>query len=465
MDGFTGNIAFTFGACAEPVGNQAGQEGKAVAVLLIGTLDTKGAELGYVRDRLAAAGVPTLVADAGVLGPPAFAADIPREELFAEAGGNVEQLRTGADRGQAVAAAADAAAKLAARLHREGRLSGVLSLGGSAGTTIGSAAMRALPLGVPKLMVSTLASGQVQPYVGTRDVMMMYSVVDISGVNRISRLVLDNAAAAMAGMVRGSNPSPGPSPKRGGEQGGEPHSPHSLLGKGAGGLGSSSQDKPLVTATMFGVTTPCVEAARRVVEAAGFEVLVFHATGSGGRTMEGLIRDGLIAGVLDITTTELADELAGGVFSAGPDRLTAAALAGVPQVISVGAVDMVNFGPPETVPERYKGRRFYQHNPTVTLMRTTPEENDKIGKEIAEKASAAKGPTAILLPLRGVSAIDAEGKPFWWPEADAALFASIRNWVSPGVEVVELDLHINDPLFAHAAAERLLRMMGREQLA
>ncbi|HET6573604.1 MAG TPA: Tm-1-like ATP-binding domain-containing protein, partial [Fimbriiglobus sp.] len=177
------------------------------------------------------------------------------------------------------------------------------------------------------------------------------------------------------------------------------------------------------------------------------------------------IRDGLIAGVLDITTTELADELAGGVFGAGPDRLTAAALAGVPQVISVGAVDMVNFGPPETVPERYKGRRFYQHNPTVTLMRTTPEENDKIGKEIAEKASAARGPTAILLPLRGVSAIDAEGKPFWWPEADAALFASIRNWVSPGVEVVELDLHINDPLFAHAAAERLLRMMGREQLA
>lgn len=409
-----------------------------MAVLLIGTLDTKGAELGYVRDRLAAAGVPTLVADAGVLGPPAFAADIPRERLFAEAGASVEQLRTAADRGKAVAAAADAAAKLAARLLREGRLSGVLSLGGSAGTTIGSAAMRALPLGVPKLMVSTLASGQVQPYVGTRDVMMMYSVVDISGVNRISRLVLDNAAAAMAGMVREA---------RNAER------------------GTRNEDRPLVTATMFGVTTPCVEAARRAVEAAGFEVLVFHATGSGGRTMEGLVRDGLIAGVLDITTTELADELAGGVFGAGPDRLTAAALSGVPQVISVGAVDMVNFGPPETVPEKYKGRRFYQHNPTVTLMRTTPEENDKIGKEIAEKASAAKGPTAILLPLRGVSAIDAEGKPFWWPEADAALFQSIRNWVSPGVEVVELDLHVNDPLFAASAAERLLRMMGREQIA
>jgi uncharacterized protein (UPF0261 family) len=410
-----------------------------VAVLLIGTLDTKGAEIGYVRDRLAAAGVPTLVADAGVLGPASFTPDVSREELFAAAGVNVELLRAAADRGRAVTVAADAAAKLAARLHREGRLSGVLSLGGSAGTTIGSAAMRALPLGVPKLMVSTLASGQVQPYVGTRDVMMLYSVVDISGVNRISRLVLDNAAAAMAGMVQGSGVRSQESVK--------------------------PEDKPLVTATMFGVTTPCVEAARKAVEAAGFEVLVFHATGSGGRTMEGLVRDGLIAGVLDITTTELADELAGGVFNAGPDRLTAAALAGVPQVISVGAVDMVNFGPPETVPTKYKDRRFYQHNPTVTLMRTTPEENDRIGKEIAEKASAAKGPTAILLPLKGVSAIDAEGKPFWWPEADRALFESIRNWVAPGIEVVELDLHINDPLFAAAAAERLLRMMGKEQLA
>jgi uncharacterized protein (UPF0261 family) len=309
----------------------------------------------------------------------------------------------------------------------------VLALGGSAGTTIGTAAMRAVPVGVPKVMVSTLASGDVRPYVGTRDVTMMYSVVDISGLNRISRRVLANAAGAMIGMQKWPVAS--------------------------GQWPEKTEDKPLVTATMFGVTTPCVEAARKPVEAAGFEVLVFHATGTGGRTMEGLIRDGLIAGVLDLTTTELADELAGGVMAAGPDRLTAAALAGVPQVISVGAVDMVNFGPPETVPEKYKDRRFYRHNPTVTLMRTTPEENDRIGKEIAEKASAAKGPTAILLPLKGVSAIDAEGKPFWWPEADAALFQSVRNWVAPGVEVVELDLHINDPAFAAAAAERLLRMM------
>ena len=224
-------------------------------------------------------------------------------------------------------------------------------------------------------------------------------------------------------------------------------------------LGGEAGDKPLVTATMFGVTTPCVEAARRIVEASGYEVLVFHATGVGGLTMESFVRDGLIAGVLDVTTTELADELVGGVLSAGRDRLTAAALRGVPQVISLGALDMVNFGPPETVPEKFRGRRFYQHNPTVTLMRTTPDENDQLGKEIAHKASAAKGPTAVLVPRRGVSAIDREGQPFWWPEADDALFQSLRTWMSPHVELIELDLHIHDPDFAQAAADTLLRLV------
>jgi uncharacterized protein (UPF0261 family) len=395
-----------------------------MSVLLIGTLDTKGAEFAYVRDRLRAAGVPVLVADVGAKGEPAFPPDIPRTAIF-------DPAKAGNDRGTAVALAADGAAKLAERLHRDGKLTGVLSLGGSAGTTIGTAAMRALPVGVPKLMVSTLASGQVQPYVGTRDVTMMYSVVDIAGLNRVSRAVLDNAAAAMIGMVTFSRDAQ-----------------------------QSANDRPLIAATMFGVTTPCVEAARTILEAAGYEVLVFHATGSGGRTMEGLIRDGLIAGVLDITTTELADELAGGVLSAGPDRLTAAALKGVPQLISVGALDMVNFGPPETIPEKYKGRKFYRHNPTVTLMRTTPEEMDQLGKEVAQKASAANSPTALVLPLKGVSAIDADGGPFWWPEADAALFQSLRNWMAPGADVTELDLHINDPAFAEACAKKLLAMLG-----
>jgi uncharacterized protein (UPF0261 family) len=403
-----------------------------MSVLLIGTLDTKGAEIGFVRDLLRAAGVRVLVLDAGALGSPAFPADIPRETVFQAAGTTLEAVRSAGDRGQAVALAAAGAAKLAAELYANGEVSGVLSLGGSAGTTIGTAAMRALPLGVPKLMVSTLASGQCQPYVGTRDLMMLHSVVDISGLNRISRAVLANAAAAMLGMVQ--------------------------AGSAERGTRNENSDRPLVAATMFGVTTPCVEAARKRLEEAGYEVLVFHATGTGGRTMEGLIRDGLIAGVLDITTTELADELAGGILSAGPERLTAAAQKGISQIISVGALDMVNFGPPETVPVRYKDRLFCQHNPTVTLMRTTTAEMAKLGAEIARKASDAAGRTAVMLPLKGVSAIDAEGKPFWNPEADAALFSAIRAG-TPSDRLVEMPCHINDAEFAAAAAEKLLELM------
>jgi uncharacterized protein (UPF0261 family) len=407
-----------------------------MAVLLIGTLDTKGTEVLFVRERLKEQGVDSLVVDAGVLGPAPFAPEIDRERVYRSAGTSLEAVQRQRDRGQAIAAAARGVTKVALDLWNDGKLEGVLGLGGSAGTTIGTAAMRALPFGLPKLMVSTMASGQVKPFVGVRDILMMPSVVDISGLNRISCEVLSNAAAAMAGMCRARRQrrnSPGP-PRE--------------IAPGA--------DKPLITATMFGVTTPCVEAARKIMEASGYEVLVFHATGTGGQTMESFINDGLISGVLDITTTELADELVGGILSAGPDRLTAAGLTGVPQVISLGALDMVNFGPPETVPEKFRRRRFYQHNPTVTLMRTTPEENDRLGKEIAQKASAARGPTAVLVPLRGVSAIDREGQPFWWPEADAALFQSLRNWISPQVRLIELDLHVNDQEFAAAAAKVLL---------
>jgi uncharacterized protein (UPF0261 family) len=408
-------------------------------VLLIATLDTKGVECHFVRSLLDEANVPVTVLDAGVLQPPAFTPDIARAEVYAAAGASLAALQKNADRGKAIEAAAKGAAKIAQDLHDQCRLDGVFGLGGSAGTTIATAAMRALPFGVPKLMVSTLASGQVRPYVGVRDVMMLHSVVDICGLNRISRRVLTNAANAMIGMVREKGVKKGV---------------RNLFGEKV--PDTFLADKPLVTASMFGVTTPCVEAARTVVEQAGYEVLVFHATGSGGQTMESFIADGLISGVLDLTTTELADELVGGILTAGPDRLTAAGLRGVPQVISLGALDMVNFGPPETVTEKFKDRRFYQHNPTVTLMRTTPEENDKLGKEIAHKASAAKGPTAVLVPLRGVSAIDAEGKPFWWPEADKALVDSLRLWMSPHVKLVELDMHINDPQFAEVAAQTLL---------
>lgn len=401
-----------------------------MAVLLIGTLDTKGAEIGFIRDLLRAAGVPALVMDAGAIGEPSIVADISSAEVFTAAGSSLAEVQRLDDRGRAVTLAAEGTAKLADKLHREGKISGVLGLGGSAGTTIGTAAMRLLPYGVPKVMVSTLASGQVQHYVGVRDIMMMHSVVDLCGLNRFSEMILTNAANAMIGMISRSRLSGSAKP----------------------------QAVQLIAATMFGVTTPCVEQARKLIEP-NREVLVFHAVGTGGRTMEAMIRDGLFAGVLDLTTTELADELVGGILSAGKDRLTAAALRGTPQVISLGALDMVNFGPRETMPDRFKDRRFYQHNANVTLMRTTPEENDALGKEIAEKASAARGPTAILVPLKGVSAIDKEGGPFWWPEADRALFQSLRNWVGPTVKLIELDAHINDREFAEAAARTLLNML------
>ncbi|MBW3541798.1 MAG: Tm-1-like ATP-binding domain-containing protein [Planctomycetes bacterium] len=405
-------------------------------VYLFATLDTKGVEAGFVRDCLHEAGVETRVVNTGGFGEPAIAADVDADIVFRAGGTSLAAVRERKDRGEAVTAAARGAAEFIRQEHAAGRVAGVLGLGGSAGTTIATAAMRALPLGVPKVMVSTLASGQVRPYVGDKDVFMLNAVVDISGINRISRLVLGQAAAAMAGLVKYSATAT------------------SAPGKGAEAKG----DRPLIAATMFGVTTPCVERARAVLEDAGYEVLVFHATGTGGQAMESLIADGLIVGVLDITTTELADELVGGVLSAGPERLTAAGKKGVPQVISVGATDMVNFGPPETVPETFRGRTFYHHNPTVTLMRTTTEENRRLGEEIARKAAAATGPTVLVLPLKGVSAIDREGQPFDAPEAREALFEAVRQHRA-NVELIELDAHINDAAFAEAAAQRLIEML------
>lgn len=401
-----------------------------MSVYVLATLDTKGAEAAFVRSLLLEFGIDVKLVDTGCLGEPAVTADIPRREIFEAADTTLEAIRDRGDRGEAVTRAAHGTARVIRRRHADGEVDGVLGLGGSAGTTIATSAMRELPLGVPKLMVSTLASGQVRPYVGGKDIFMLNAVVDISGINRISRVVLREAARAMAGLV-------------------------TLRSKP---VQASAEDRPLVAATMFGVTTPCVERARRVLEGAGYEVLVFHATGNGGEAMEGLIDDGLIAGVLDITTTELADEQVGGVLSAGPTRLTAAGRRAVPQVISVGATDMVNFGPPETVPEKFASRTFYRHNPTVTLMRTTAEENRRLGAEIAEKAAAATGPTVIVLPLKGVSAIDAEGQPFDDPDARGALFEALRA-ASRGVPVIEVDRHINDAEFAEQAAEKLIELM------
>ncbi len=401
-------------------------------VLLFATCDTKGREATWLKGQLELRGVPTKVVDCGSSGPPEGEVDISREELFAAAGFSAQALMDGGERGKAVNAAASGAAALALGAASRNELSGVLGIGGSAGTTIGTAAMRALPMGLPKLMVSTLASGNMRPYVGGGDILVMNSVVDFAGMNRVSRQVLGQAVNAMAGMVtleRAQEPS--------GEQ------------------------RPLVATTMFGVTTACVERAAQVLDAAGYEVLVFHATGSGGESFELLVRSGMLAGVLDLTTTELADELVGGILSAGPTRLTAAGEMGLPQVVSVGATDMVNFGARASLPPRFADRTVYEHNENVTLMRTTSKECKAIGAEIGCKLAAGKGPRRILLPARGVSAIDRDEAPFDDPAARAALFAGIEEHRGD-VECDTLDLHINDPEFAEAAARALLELMQHE---
>jgi uncharacterized protein (UPF0261 family) len=398
-------------------------------VLLVGTLDTKGAEYAYLRERLRLHGVDSILADVGVNEPVGAEPDIPRAEVGAETGADPAALAAASDRGEAVTAMAAAAEALARRLWDEGRIGGVLAAGGSGGTAIATRAMRALPVGAPKLMVSTMAAGNTVDYVGASDVTLMASVTDVAGVNSISGRILANAAAAMAGMLQ---------------------APDVELG----------EQRPLVGASMFGVTTPCVTAAREELEARGYEVLVFHATGAGGRAMEGLMGSGFIQGVLDVTTTELCDDLVGGVLSAGPDRLEAAGRLGLPQVVSCGALDMVNFGARDTVPPQFEDRNLYVHNPSVTLMRTTPEECAELGRRIARKLSAATGPTALFLPLGGVSMIDAEGQPFHDPEADAALFDALRDGLDGNVELVEMDCNVNDPEFAAAMVDKLDAYMG-----
>jgi uncharacterized protein (UPF0261 family) len=397
-------------------------------VLLIGTLDTKGDEYAFLRDRLTDAGVDVLLADVGTLEPARATPDITREEVAAGTGADLSALADARDRGAAVTAMADAAAVLAKRLHDEGRIDGVLAAGGSGNTAIATRAMQALPVGVPKLMVSTMAAGDTRDYVGARDVAMMASVADVAGVNSVSARVLANAAAAMAGMVSAA--------------------PVEL-----------AEERPLVGATMFGVTTPCLTTAREELERLGYEPVIFHATGVGGQAMEGLMESGFLRGVLDVTTTELCDDLVGGVLSAGPDRLEMAGRLGLPQVVSVGALDMVNFGARDSVPERFEDRNLYVHNPSITLMRTTKEENAELGRRIASKLSAATGPTALFIPLGGVSMIDAEGQPFHDPEADAALFEELRK-VANNVELIEMEEHVNDPAFAKAMVAKLDEYMG-----
>ena len=396
-------------------------------IAVLGTLDSKGEEHAYVAGLIRARGHEALLIDVGSGAAPVVTPDITREEVAAAAGLDLAPLIAKRDRGESVIAMSKAVPVLLAKLAAEGRIDGVISLGGGGGTAIGTAAMRALPIGFPKLMVSTLASGNVAHYVGTKDIVMMPSIVDVAGLNRLSRVIFARAAGAICGMVEAKV--------------------------------DAASAKPLIVASMFGNTTACVTEAKLILEEAGYEVLVFAATGAGGRAMESLIESGMVAGVLDITTTEWADELVGGVLGAGPERMDAAAKAKVPAVVVPGCLDMVNFGERDSVPEKFAGRNFYVHNSQVTLMRTNPAECSELGRIIAEKVNAYTAPAAILIPRKAISVISAPGQPFHDPAADAALRDAIVQHSRLPVE--ELDVEINDPAFARACAERLLGLIGR----
>lgn len=400
-------------------------------IAILGTMDTKGEEHGFAAEQIRKRGHRTLVIDVGVLDQPGLKADVTRFDVAAAAGVDLAKVVEKRDRGEAVAAMSKGAPIVLARLVEEKRIEGVISLGGGGGTAIATAAMRALPIGFPKLMVSTLASGNTAQYVGVKDIVMFPSIVDVAGLNRISRQILSRAAGAICGMVEAQPPS--------------------------------GQDRPIIVASQFGNTTDCVTHARKILEREGYEVLVFHATGTGGRTMESLIESGMVSGVLDITTTEWADELVGGILGAGPARLEAAARRGVPAIITPGCLDMVNFGPPETVPAKFNGRCFYQHNPQVTLMRTTPDECAQLGKILAEKINLSIGPVTVLWPWKAISVISAPGQKFHDAAADRALFENLKRNLRKDVEVIEMDCAINDAKFAEACANALLRNMGVEK--
>lgn len=406
---------------------------KKKTIALAGTFDSKGKEYLFVKELIESLGFQTFTIHTGVF-EPEFEPDVSNQKVVEAAGENIQEIIA---EGKGRARATDALAKgmeiLLPKLYKEGKFDGILSFGGTGGTSIATPGMRALPIGVPKVMVSTVASGNTQPYVGTSDIVMIPSIVDVSGLNVISTKIFTNAVYAICGMLHFETQS-------------------------------FVEEKPLIAASMFGLTTPCVNAAKNYLEERGYEVLVFHATGIGGKTMEHLIENGFFTGVLDLTTTEWADELVGGILAAGPHRLEAAAKHQIPQVVSVGAVDMVNFGPKESVPEKFSGRKFYQHNPTVTLMRTTEEENRKIGEMIAEKLNMVDDYTACFLPLKGFSGLDIDGQAFYGPEEDQALIRTLKEKLnSKKVEVIEKDLHLNDEAFAIAAAEKLLQFIEKKK--
>jgi uncharacterized protein (UPF0261 family) len=404
----------------------------AKTIAVVCTLDTKGPQAAFVARLIEEAGHRALLVDTGVLGTPAVAAGVSRDEVAREAGTSIQALAALGDRGRALAAMLEGATALVARLHRAGRLDGVLGLGGGGGTSIASAVMRGLPFGVPKVMISTMAGGEVGRYVGTKDIAMLNSVTDIMGLNPLLRRILINGVGAVVGMLEAAERVP---------------------------ASEGEAPKPIVAITAFGVTTPAAMHCHALLEAAGYDTMIFHANGTGGRAMEELVVQGAIDAVLDLTTTELADELCGGRQSAGPHRLEAAGTRGLPQVVLPGAMDMVNFGPPETVPPQYAGRRLYRHSPTSTLMRTTAEENARLGRWVGEKLARATGPTGLLLPLRGFSEYGRAGGVFHDPDADRAFVEAAAAALGARAPVVRLDRPINDPACAESAVELLLGLM------
>jgi uncharacterized protein (UPF0261 family) len=410
-------------------------------VLMIGAFDTKGAEYDFLRRQVIANGCDVLAVNTGALGTTTlFPVDIEADEVARAGGGDLSRLRERHDRGEAMKVMTAGAAAVVRRLHDQGRFTGVIGMGGTGGSAVVTAAMRALPVGVPKLCVSTAAgTSNAAAYVGLSDLVMMPSIVDVAGVNRVLRLVLTRAAGAICGMVRGVT---------------------DLSVEAAAGAAG----KPVVAATMFGNTTRCVDACRLALERAGYEVLVFHATGTGGRSMEMLVDQGLVDAVLDVTTTEWADEVCGGVFSAGPDRLSAPGRRGVPHLVAPGCVDMANFGPPDTVPQKYRdaGRTFYEWNPSVTLMRTSADENRRMGETFARTLNAATGPVGVLLPLRGVSVLDGDGQPFCDRDADRAMFDALQRGLRPDIPCEEIDANINDPVFSTRAVEMMLTLISEK---
>ena len=404
----------------------------APGIALIGTLDTKGAEIDYVRERLVALGARPIVVDSGILGTPGAVADVTREEVAGAGGHELERIQTAGSRGAAVELMLEGVRAVCLRLWLEGRIDGALCLGGAEGALLGAAAMHVLPVGVPKVIVSPSASGRraFGPLVGAADVLVMHSVVDILGINPIARSVYDNAAAAVVGMAR--------------DGGG----PVSALGARSVGI------------TMLGHTTPAVMRVRDVLQAAGHEAVIFHANGVGGPAMEKLVAEGALAGVIDYTLSELANTLMGGLHATGSDRLRVAGERGLPQVVVPGCVDFFNQGAPDTVPEQYRTRKRYYHNPVATLVRLERDEMKELGRLVAERLNDARGPVHVLVPARGFSIADVEGGDLWDPEADAAFVSELTRALRADIPIEVVEADVNDEGFADRVAERYLALVA-----